>query len=175
MNVSRRRVVSALALLTMGQLVPCFAWADTQKNSDVLASFDTFMRLSRFITQVDRLDNETGQKIYSHIFSEPWGKEHLLQIEEKWRELQAENQSVVTLKQLLATKHFQSENAKGERWFMDHLLTTWFTGIYYHQSGNHVITYRNALMHTALEDVRPVPGYCAGPFGYWAKPPEGHI
>lgn len=173
-NLSRRRVLSSLALLTMGHLIPNLAFADIQKNFEVTASFDVFMRLSRFITQTDQLGMETGRKIYSHILNEPWGKEHVQQIVGRWNELQAEYPSAVTLEQLLATRHFQSEAAKGERWFIGHLLTTWFTGIYYHQSGNHVITYQGALMHKVLEDVRPIPGSCVDPFGYWAEPPQGY-
>lgn len=164
-NASRRRLLGALAVLTASQCFPLPAFAiGTAAIADDL---DAFMRLSAIVTGVERLDRETARRILDLIRAEPWGKEHLAQIGAKL--LPSGKPLPATRDKLLNPERFND----GERWFVGHLLTTWFTGIYYHQTGNHVVSYRNALMHVALEEVRPVPGYCGGTFGFWSEPPAG--
>ena len=170
-RISKRRTISFLAILLMGQSFPTIAVADKLTPVDTHASLENFIRLSVFLTNVKQLDLETAERIYHRILGEPWGKEHLALITERIRALQIHAHTTLTLQQLLTSPHFMDDASKGERWFIDHLLTTWFTGIYYHQSGNHVITYRDALMHAALQDVRPIPGHCNAAFGHWADPP----
>ncbi|MFM2407287.1 MAG: Membrane bound containing D-sorbitol dehydrogenase [Pseudomonadota bacterium] len=172
-NLSRRSAIAVLAVLTIGRFFPSVVAAEMTVGD--VAGLNGFIRLSVFLTQVEQLDQETAGRIYEHILLEPWGKEHLALIEERIRILQLESSSTVTLQQLLANKHFNEEAGKGERWFVDHLLTTWFTGIYYHQSGNYVITYRDALMHVALQNIRPIPGHCVSTFGYWTEPPVSAV
>jgi hypothetical protein len=166
-NAPRRRVLGALAALAMTQCFPLLAFAASRESTAVADDLDVFIRLSSIVTGVERLDRETAKRIRELISAEPWGKEHLAQIGAKL--LPSGQPLPATRAQLLAPERFTD----GERWFIGHLLTTWFTGIYYHQRGNHVVTYRNALMHVALEDVRPVPGHCEGQFGFWSEPPAG--
>ena len=143
--------------------------ADTILPSDpsVANDLDAFIKLSELITGTSNIDRETAQNILTCIQNEPWGKEHLVQIAKKLLPQYATESIPSQRSQLLDPKRFEA----GERWFLGHFLTTWFTGIYYHQSSR-VVTYEHALMFTALSDVRPLPAYCAGEFGFWARPPE---
>lgn len=168
-DASRRKLLAALAALVLVPAVPHLALAAPKEAPAVADDLDTFIRLCVIVTGVERLDRETAARILELIRAEPWGKEHLAQIGAKL--LPSGKPLPPTREKLLNPERFN----EGERWFIGHLLTTWFTGIYYHQQGNHVVTYRNALMHVALEDVRPVPGHCNGTFGFWSAPPAGVV
>lgn len=167
-EASRRKVLAALAALALSPAIPRLAFAAPKDAVVAVADdLDLFIRLSAIVTGVEHLDRDTAARILELIRAEPWGKEHLAQIGAKL--LPSGKPLPPTREKLLNPERFN----EGERWFVGHLLTTWFTGVYYHQQGNHVVTYRNALMHVALEDVRPVPGHCNGNFGFWSEPPAG--
>lgn len=170
-DVARRRVLGALAALAVSQCFPRLAFANSKEAGAVADDLDAFMRLSAVVTGVGQLDRETARKILDLIRAEPWGKEHLAQIGEKFLPVRSDKPLPPSRQQLFDPGRF----AEGERWFIGHLLTTWFTGVYYHQTGNHVVAYRNALMHVALQDVRPIPGHCEGTFGFWSEPPAGAV
>lgn len=171
MDISRRRVLGALAALVAGQCVSHLAFAAPKEAKTVADDLDAFIRLSAVLTGVQQLDRETAQRILDVIRAEPWGKEHLMQIGGKLLPSGPDKPMPAMRQQLFDPKRFTD----GERWFIGHLLTTWFTGVYYHQKGNQVVAYRNALMHVAIQDVRPIPGHCSGTFGFWADPPAGVI
>jgi hypothetical protein len=164
--ISRRQAMFMLAGLFAYHSLPHLAFAATESSPRIADNLDRFIELSSAITGVQDLDKDTAQKILDLIRVEPWGKEHLSQIGEKI--LPSGNDSHSPQMQLNPAIF-----TEGERWFIGHLLTTWFTGVFYHQIGNHVVTYRHALMHTAIQDVRPIPGHCDGSFGFWSKPPVG--
>lgn len=169
-NAKRRRLLASLAALFVCSTLPWAAFAAATKGAGVVAEdLDAFIRLSEIITGAKQLDRETAMQILAVIRAEPWGKEHLAQIAAKLMPSLSDSTLPTDRRALLDPKRF----GDGERWFIGHLLTTWFTGIYYHQSGNRVVAYKNALMHAALEDVRPVPGHCNGVFGFWTEPPKG--
>lgn len=164
-GITRREFVAALLALWAGSALPGISWAQAEPaGADDL---DAFLRLSAFVTGVAALDRETARQILDLIRAEPWGKEHLGQIAAKLLPSGPEAGLSGARGELLDPRRFTD----GERWFIGHLLTTWFTGVYYHQIGNHVVAYREALMHVALQDVRPAPGHCGGEFGYWSEPP----
>lgn len=173
MIASRRRVLVTLLALFASQSIPRLALANPAgKNSHSVANdLDVFIRLSAIVTGVSALDRDTAQKILHLIRAEPWGKEHLGQIAAKLLPEWAAQPLPDTRQELFEPSRFSD----GERWFIGHLMTTWFTGVYYHQIGNHVVAYRDALMHVALQDVRPIPGHCDGTFGFWSEPPAGVI
>jgi hypothetical protein len=164
----RRRLLVRLAVVA---LAPGFvrnsdASVVADNSSTTANDVDEFIRLSALITGTRKLDRETAQKILTCIQNEPWGKEHLGQIARKLLPQYSQVPLPVDRAELLNPSRFE----EGERWFIGHFLTTWFTGVYYHQSSR-VVSYEHALMFAALEDVRPVPSHCAGEFGFWATPP----
>lgn len=164
-DFSRRKVLVALAALAASQCFPSLAFASSKAGAPIAAEdLDAFMRLSVVVTGTQQLDKETAQKILGYLLAEPWGKEHLAQIRPKL--LAADSPSDRT--RLFDRQRF----TEGEHWFIGHLLTTWFIGIYYHQIC-HAVSYRYALMYSAIEEVRPIPGYSSGNFGFWSSPPRG--
>lgn len=172
-NAKRRRLLAAFAVLFVyaGFSRAAFAAATGKGTGSVAEDLDAFIRLSEIITGTKHLDREAATQVLAAIRAEPWGKEHLAQIAAKLIPSLSDTPLPTDRQMLLDPKRF----GDGERWFIGHLLTTWFTGIYYHQSGNRVVAYKNALMHAALEDVRPIPGHCNGVFGFWSEPPKGII
>lgn len=171
-DAARRRVLVALVALLVCPALPRMALGSTDgKEPGAADGFDDFIRLSEFLTGTVHLDRHEGRKIYDLILAEPWGREHLAQIRAKLGDAPENKPPPSARHRLLDPKRF----GDGECWFIGHLLTTWFTGVYYHAVGNRSVTYVHALKFAALEDVRPVPTTCGGgrPFGFWSTPPEG--
>jgi len=164
-DFSRRKVLVALAVMAASQCFPSWASANSSISKPVnVDELDEFIRLSEVVTGTTQLDRDTAQKILGYLYGEPWGREHLAQIRPKLLSADSPSDRVHLFD--------KSRFTEGENWFIGHLLTTWFTGIYYHQI-SHAVSYRYALMHSAIEDVRPVPGHCNGNFGFWSVPPQG--
>ena len=166
MNNDRRKLLSAMAgLMVALPLMPNLLWS--QDIQDALATsedsvFEEFMKLSAELTAWSGLDRESGKKILQKMRNEPWGSEHLQRVINKFstgQEAGSEKKEI-----------FESMD-EGELWFAGHLLTTWVTGMYFHESGNAVISYDHALMFDAFRDIYPEPNYCQSEFGYWQKAP----
>jgi hypothetical protein len=159
----RRNTISLLAAALAGLVLPFRAWAAA--NSQEL--LPVLIYIGKLLTGSDRLDTEFAQEVLDLINIEPWGKEHLSQLAEKLA-ITADHPSVSLsdVSALLKPERYSD----GERWFINHLLTTLLTGIYYHQSGNRVVSYQHALMFSVL--VAPH-GQCGGEFGFWSVVPVG--
>jgi hypothetical protein len=126
-----------------------------------------FLNLSEILTGVGDLDPDTARRIYALIMAEPYGPQHVSRVYERIRAAIAGDPGK-TREQILDPKAFGS----GERWFIGHLLVTWYTGVYYHAVGNRRVAFEAALMHRALADMRPPPTSCGDAPGYWAAPPS---
>jgi len=162
---ARRHMIKlASSLILALPALPALLWLEsrdvygTESKDDAL---DTFMGLSIFLTARDDLNSEMGAQILQKIMQEPWGKEHLQRVLQKSpiEEGKAFNKSIMM------------RLDAGELWFVGHLLTTWITGSYFHESGNNVISYEHALMHAAFRDVYPEPYICSSDFAYWQTAP----
>lgn len=133
------------------------------------ASLAAFLRLSKAVTLFDGLDEETAQRMHAVILDEPWGAQHIAAAHYKiftWLREKPEQRG-------RALKFESLKFKEGERWFIDHLLTTWFLGIYYHaERPTQRITYRHALMFRSVEDVIPIPYLQATGFDNWGDPPD---
>lgn len=150
---ARRQVLKGLGALCSVPLLPSIAFATSRT-----ISYEEFLQLSKLLTGSSDVEHHTAATMFETFRKEPWGMEHMYRVYSKIRD--------VSELQL-------SKMDDGERWFTGHLLNTWITGIYYHESGNRTISYEHALMYDALTDLRPVPGYCDREFGFWSKPPLG--
>jgi len=161
----RRQIVQfASALMLTLPLLPQLLWAESSDTNDAPPTpnaINTFMALSAFLTANHTLDHDMGIHILQQIIQEPWGKEHLQRVLKKSHLQDGGKFDAAMLTNLDA----------GESWFTGHLLTTWVTGTYFHESGNKVISYKQALMHAAFRDIYPEPNQCASKFGYWQNPP----
>ena len=162
----RRLTLAMLACLSAAPLLSP-PWTALAKTADVV-SREHFRLLSIYLTRYARLDEKTLDAIYDALIHEPWGKEHMKRLLGKL--FPALPESTKPRSEYLVVRHLD----EGEAWFAGHVLTTWMTGIYYHQTGNRTLTYRHALMFEALQDLRPIPGLSEEPFGYWSKPPKAH-
>lgn len=120
-------------------------------------TFDKFVALSTLVTLQDRLDDATARRMYDVFMKEPWGTEHMAGLCDK-------------LASVLMGK--KQELTGGEKWFSGHLLTTWYLGVYYHESSPPLrLAYETALMFRAGDGVIPVPLVESVAFGDWAKKP----
>jgi len=162
-DLRRRHLLIGLAALASLPLLPGKSFAATVNT----LSFDEFYCLCVRLTGFDAPDRETMQKFYALFQQEPWGIDHLLRVRAKLHA--APPGELPDVDKPLDVAALDD----GERWFTGHLLTTLYTGSYYHQSGNKVIAYQHALMFDALSDIRPTPGYSDRDFGFWAEQPEG--
>lgn len=139
----------------------------TVENGNV--TFDIFFALSKIITARALLDKAAAQKIYAVFIHEPWAKEHIIDCYKKLLILLDRAQLMYPP----YTTHIRNQLNASEKWFISHLLTTWYTGIYYHESApTQRILYQQALMFDALSQTYPIPLVEAIGYGGWATPPK---
>lgn len=129
-------------------------------------SLQQFIQLSQRLTGESRLNQQVALNIWLELRDEQWGEDHLQRVINKL--LPTKSNDDMDFSEALNFDPLDD----GERWFTEHLTTTWLTGIYFHERGNKTISYRHALMHESLLDLRPVPGDCDRSFGFWQSPPE---
>jgi len=126
-------------------------------------AWDEFHALSRILTDHDALDETLSRAIFEQLRVEPWGPEHMASVYARVRSLLAGDGA----REVRDPSLFPD----GERWFVSHVLVTWYTGVYYHETGNRALGFEHALMHELLLDLRPVPTMCDREPGFWAAPP----
>lgn len=131
-------------------------------------SLAVFIRLSQWITCRQELSMEVAEKIFPLIQAEPWGKEHLVSTYQKIKtsfDQQGGQESVPAMIEAGVL-------GKGETWFVSHLLTTWYLGIYYHESREPVrVAFEDALVWQAFTDWKSAPGFSSLEPGHWATKP----
>lgn len=170
-DVGKRRMFGLLTAMLVMQVIPGYASAELRDEIPQIKDedFRAFVAISVFLTGVQNLDLEIARNIYDHLRAEPWGKEHLEQITVKLSPLLMADSLVVPRWQLLHPTRF----TETEHWFIQHILTTWYTGIYYFEGTTLFIAYRRALMNVAVRDVMPTPGFSEAEFGFWSELPPG--
>ena len=134
-------------------------------------SYDQFLALSKIVTVKETLDDEVARKMFKVFMDEPWGPEH---IKSTYRALHAStlasagNQDMPELLEGVKL-------TKGERWFVSHMLTTWYLGVYYHEDrSDQRITYEGALMYEALQGAM-FPWFTGERTpGYWTETPTAY-
>ena len=152
---SRRKLLKSLAVIMSLPLYYKLTFAVTFSAS---ISFEVFVEYIEKVFGFDHLDANMSKRIYHLIQDEPWGMDHLQRVVEKSRNVSGA--SILT------------GLDEGEHWFLGHVLTTWVTGIYYHDSANVVVSYEHALMHEGLASIRPIPGLSTEKFGFWHQRPK---
>jgi hypothetical protein len=177
-TVTRRQIIKSLIALGAGSAF-LFYWETlphdvsgsiTVIGGDGKPTLGVFSLLSSVVTLRDDLNPEMMKEMYAAFLDEPWGPDHMLRC---YRKIMAAlpKKEIATERPPLADTSWQFD--KGEAWFLRHLLTTWYTGIYYHEERQiRAISYEHALMFDAARDTIPVPFVDATGFGTWAEPPE---
>ena len=161
-DLTRRRLSIAIAsLLLAAPALP----GHVRATGDVVSK-QHFRTLCIYLTAFRQLDESMLQQIYDTLLHEPWGREHIRRLLNKlFPDIEHSAKP--------RTPYFVVRNLDdAERWFAGHILTTWMTGIYYHETGNRTISYEHALMYESLKDIRPVPGMSRESFGFWQHPPH---
>ena len=134
--------------------------------------FEVFEALCWIALARTKLDVKLVRRMYEIFMEEPWGPKHI-------------GHAYATLYEALAHTGEKLEERRepppvsrlgsGERWFVSHLVTTWYLGIYYHeQRPTRRITRSGALMYAALRGLAPVPYTESSGYGAWAVPPSNH-
>ena len=161
-RLTRRQIAvrGALSLIAIGGLV--FADGVWQRHGsspprpeDDAPSFDDFLALSREFLKRNQLDLSVGRKIYDTILAEPWGPQH-----------------IATLLHTMQSKPATGDLTPDEKWFASHVLTTWYTGIYFYEHRDEQrMSFAGALMYDAVRTVMPTPFSASSGYAAWASPP----
>lgn len=147
----------------------CSQFLDTDLKIDPHnPSFEVFYKLSQVLTCEPDLEKNAARKVFAVFQDEPWGKEHIASTYTaivKANE-QAKPQSIT---EMLDNKIF----TEGEAWFVSHLITTWFLGVYYHQERpTQRVLYEEALMFSQVHDFTNIPYVEATGYASWAELPQ---
>jgi hypothetical protein len=131
-------------------------------------SYDQFLALSKIVTVKETLDDEIARKMFKVFMDEPWGPEH---IKSTYRILHAATVAHAGNKEIPELLD-SVKLTKGERWFVSHILTTWYLGVYYHEERPHQrITFEGALMYEVLQGTM-FPWFTGERIpGYWTETP----
>lgn len=171
---SRRQIIKTLLALGAGSVsLSCFQALADRPGAIVLpdtdaktATVEVFEALSRLVTLRDRLDPETVQKMYKIFMDEPWAPDHIVRVYNKTR-------AALGKRERASLKDKSWKFDEGESWFVGHLLTTWYLGVYYHeQRPTQRIAYETALMFDPTRGIMPVPFRQALGYDGWAEAPE---
>lgn len=130
-------------------------------------SFEVFYGLSKLVTGRSKLSRDIAQDMFPFFMEEPYGPKHIAETYARILNGLSDPQLPKTVPELLAMGYLNS----AETWFADHVLTTWYLGIYYHERLVKRLTYEGSLMWEAVADLVPIQGFSDKEHGYWAKPP----
>lgn len=173
-----RREVALLLMAAAGSALPHWASAqDDETRLDIplppaggshAASFDVFMALSRIVLIEADLDQALARQLYDLFLQEPYGPKHIAAAYAALRPAFVKRgkrggQETVA----------QTSLPYGERWFISHVVTTWYVGVYYHPDRpTKWLTRHGAMMYRGVRDLVPSPYEESAGFGRWAAPPE---
>jgi Membrane bound FAD containing D-sorbitol dehydrogenase len=174
-----RREIAAFLLAAAGSGVVPY-WAGAQDDASLLQitlppaerstapSFEIFLALSRIVLIQDDLDETAARQMYDLFMAEPWGPKHIGTAYAALRETfikrgQRGGQEMIA----------QTPLPDGERWFISHLVTTWYVGVYYHpERPTKWITLHGAMIYRAVHGLVPKSYLESVGYGRWANPPD---
>jgi hypothetical protein len=130
-----------------------------------------FERLCEIVCLAPSLDPVTTVRLYDLIKVEPWGLHHVGAVYGKLLAHRGVDGRPRPLNSLLHEGHL----SEGEAWFVSHLLTTWYLGIYYHESQPEPVrvSFETSRMWAALKGHVEPPGFSTAAPGDWSRPPPG--
>ncbi len=131
-------------------------------------TFEIFDALCRIVLARDDLDPALTRRMYEVFMDEPWGPKHIAQ-------------TYAALHDALSHQGWDRGARRAaprpgiggaERWFVSHLVTTWYLGVYFHeQRVTRRVTLQGALMYEAVRGLMPRPYTEHVEYGRWADPP----
>lgn len=138
-------------------------------NTIKTPTFEIFYHLSQLICARETLDQTGARKMYRLFQSEPWGGKHIVTAYKEIFTQISKNKAEKSVAELIT----EGALGEGETWFVSHVLTTWYLGIYYHESREpERVLFEDALMWDTLKGYIYPPGFSEGEPGYWANPPS---
>lgn len=175
-SITRREIAIRLLAIAGSSALPY--WASAQDDDTRLqitlppadgshSTFDVFLALSRIVLIQADLDQVVARQLYDLFMAEPWGPKHIGTAYAALRETFTKRGQRGG-KEMVA----QTPLPVGEQWFISHLVTTWYVGVYYHpERPTRWITLRGAMMFRAVRDLIPERFYESVGFGGWTNPP----
>ncbi len=132
-------------------------------------SLEIFIALSQLVTFHNNLDEISAQKLFKIFLEEPGGADNIIKTYGSLKNLIGEGTKQGHLLEGIKTGNI----GKTEKWFAQHLLTTWYTGIYYAEGQEPVrLLHEDALVWKPLKGLLPIPFVENIDFGLWAKHPR---
>ncbi|MEX2128375.1 MAG: sugar dehydrogenase complex small subunit [Xanthobacteraceae bacterium] len=176
-RISRRRLALGLLAVAGGSAAGVWSFYGRDRSAVELdlpgggnpfaPSYEVFLALSQIVLMREKLDEEIARRLFAVFSNEPWGLKHIghayaVLRDELAHTGTAERAAPISLARL----------GDGERWFVGHLVTTWYLGVYYHEERpTQRITYAGALMFDAVEGLLPVTYFESVGYGSWVEPP----
>jgi hypothetical protein len=173
-SISRREMAFCLLVAAGSCALP--NWATAQDDHMALkidlpaaggpsgASFEVFVALSQIVLIETDLDRAVAQQMYDLFMAEPYGPKHI-----------AACYAALRAAFLAHARHggqeafMQTKLPYGETWFISHLVTTWYVGVYYHPDRpTQWITLHGAMMYRAVRGLLPSPYEESVGFGKWS-------
>lgn len=152
--LSRRRLLAvACTAAAGGLLLGPSAQARAALTPQHDAEMAAFMSISRHLTGRANLDPRIGQRLFDAL------SQRDAALKQSLGELQA---------RLGDAPHSWSER---QQWLARQILGGWYLGMIGDADDASVVTYENALMFKAVDDVLVPRSYCANKPGYWAAQP----
>lgn len=178
-NLSRRKLVQALVAGAAAS-ASVYYWKAFVNDQQVLdiklpsnpdfdaPSLQLFIALSKLVTLRESLDQTMAEKMYLLFIDEPWGSHHISSSYQQILELAG----IPPYTEPPISTSSRKQLGEGQAWFTYHLLTTWYLGIYHHESrSTERVGYEHSLMYDATRGVLPVPYIESTGFGAWATYP----
>jgi len=133
-------------------------------------SFEVFYRLSQLVAGRDELDMAAARKLYPVFMQEPWGPKHIATAFTEIYDVLTNAEGPLSVAAIVR----DGQIGEGETWFVSHLLTTWYLGIYYHEARVERLLYEDALMWERVGAWKVIPGIPSETSRQWMDPPAGH-
>jgi Membrane bound FAD containing D-sorbitol dehydrogenase len=154
----RRMLLTGLAAAYLSSFISA---VDAQPAAD--AGWDTFHKISAFLTGRPSLDPEQSKRLYEALAADS-------------PQFEAEVQGLLTLvndRKIDAALLQQVLDGEGSALasLPRKIMTAWYTGIVGEGRAARCITFETSLMHQLVADRLSPPSYCYGPHGSWAEAP----
>ncbi len=132
-------------------------------------SFEVFYKLSQIVTCRQNLSQEAAKKVFQVFLNEPWVEKHIATAYTVLRTKLEGATSQTSLPDLLHKEVLE----ESEAWFVSHLITTWYLGVYYHHSTSPIMVLdQEALMWQVATGLVVQAGDPNLQPGYWANKPK---
>lgn len=179
-SITRREISICLLAAAASSALPSW-WAGAKDDETSLRlnlppvgdpyspSFEVFLALSQIVLMRTDLDIPFARQMFQLFLREPWGPKHVSTAYAALRNV------VITRAQRGGREAVEQATLPyGERWFISHLVTTWYTGVYYHpEEPTQWMTLHGAVMFDPTRGLIPKPYEQSVGFGKWADPPKG--